>query len=197
MSARVFVYCRVSAEGQVTDDQVKEIMKAGFDLRPSRITTEIISGSVEARKRPVFSALLNKMEKGDVFVVNKLDRLGRNAMDVRATIEHLGNMGVQVYCLALGRDDLAGSAGKTAMQVLNAVAEFERDLLIDRTQAGLQRARAEGKHLGRKFSLTESQRDEVFRRIEQGETISAIAREFKTSRQTILRVKTEKTAMTG
>jgi putative DNA-invertase from lambdoid prophage Rac len=75
------------------------------------------------------------------------------------------------------------------MNVINAVAEFERDLLIERTQAGLSRAKAEGKRLGRPASLTTEQRKEVVRRLGEGAPVSGLAREFKTSRQTILRVR--------
>jgi putative DNA-invertase from lambdoid prophage Rac len=124
-----------------------------------------------------------------VLVVSKLDRLGRNAMDVGSTVAKLAGMGVRVHCLALGGVDLASSTGKLTMNVINAVAEFERDLLIERTQAGLSRAKAEGKRLGRPASLTAEQRKEVVRRLEEGATVSALAREFKTSRQTILRVR--------
>jgi hypothetical protein len=79
----------------------------------------------------------------------ELDRLGRNAMDVRQTVEHLAANSIRVHCLALGGVDLTSPAGKMTMQVLGAVAEFERDLLIERTQQGLKRAKAEGKKLGR------------------------------------------------
>ena len=75
------------------------------------------------------------------------------------------------------------------MNVINAVAEFERDLLVERTHAGLSRAKAEGKRLGRPASLTAEQRKEVARRLGEGAAVSALAREFKTSRQTILRVR--------
>jgi putative DNA-invertase from lambdoid prophage Rac len=75
------------------------------------------------------------------------------------------------------------------MNVLNAVAEFERDLLIERTQAGLSRAKSEGETLGRPPSLPDDQRREVERRLKEGITVSALAREFKTSRQTIMRVR--------
>ena len=101
----------------------------------------------------------------------------------------LDEIGARVHCLALGGVDLASSTGKLTMNVLNAVAEFERDLLVERTQAGLSRAKAEGKTLGRPLSLTEDQRREVERRLKVGETVSALAREFETSRQTIMRVR--------
>jgi hypothetical protein len=108
-----------------------------------------------ALERKGFSKLIDRLESSDVLVVSKIDRLGRNAMDVRATVERLAEMGVQVHCLALGGVDLTSPAGRMTMQVLSAVAEFERDLLIERTQAGLTRAKAEGKALGRPSSLSQ------------------------------------------
>ena len=84
-----------------------------------------------------------------MLVVTKLDRLGRNAMDVGSTVAKLADLGVRVHCLALGGVDLTSSTGKLTMNVINAVAEFERDLLIERTQAGLAAARARGRMGGR------------------------------------------------
>ncbi len=187
--SRVFAYCRVSTIDQTTDNQVQEIAAAGFSVTPQRTITETVSGSVEASSRAGFDKLLNKLESGDVLVVTKLDRLGRNAMDVRATVEGLTGMGVKVHCLALGGVDLTSTAGKLTMGVIAAVAEFERDLLVERTQAGLARARSEGKTLGRPNSLTDTQTRAVNARLEAGDAIAAIARDLKTSRQTIMRVR--------
>ncbi|SDS83170.1 Resolvase, N terminal domain [Pseudomonas umsongensis] len=88
-----------------------------------------------------------------MLIVTKLDRLGRNVMDVRQTVEHLCAEGIGVHCLVLGDVDLTSAAGKMTMKVLDAVAEFERDLLIERTQQGLNRAKKEGKRLGRPEAL--------------------------------------------
>lgn len=147
--SRTFLYCRVSTSTQFTENQVQEVRAAGFDVQTSRVVEETISGSIPASERKGFQALLGKMESSDVLIVTKLDRLGRNAMDVRQTVEHLESSGIRVHCLALGGVDLTSAAGKMTMQVLGAVAEFERDLLIERTQSGLQRAKSEGKKLGR------------------------------------------------
>jgi putative DNA-invertase from lambdoid prophage Rac len=187
--SRVFAYCRVSTADQTTDNQVQEIASAGFDVNAKRIITETVSGSVAASERPGFGQLLNKLEAGDVLVVTKLDRLGRNAMDVRATVEALTGMGVRVHCLALGGVDLTSPAGKMTMGVIAAVAEFERDLLIERTQSGLARARAEGKALGRPRSISDTAIGDVQGRLAAGETISAIAKAYRTSRQTIMRIR--------
>jgi len=188
---RAFAYLRVSTPGQTTDNQLQEIRSAGFGIEPHRVVTETVSGSVATAQRRGFARLLDRLEPGDVLVVTKLDRLGRNAMDVGATVAvaKLAEMGVRVHCLALGGVDLTSSTGKLTMGVINAVAEFERDLLIERTQAGLSRARAEGKRLGRPASLTAEQRRSVLRRLGEGAAVSAVAREFGTSRQTILRVR--------
>ena len=191
--SRTFIYARVSTAEQTAENQIREIETAGFavdqDKRKQRIVAECISGSVAAGERPGFSKLLDRMESGDVLIVTKLDRLGRNAMDVRATVERLAADGVRVHCLALGGVDLTSSAGKMTMQVLCAVAEFERDLLIERTQAGLARAKAEGKVMGRPSALTSQQQEEARSRLTQGATVSELARLFKTSRTTIQRVR--------
>jgi len=188
--SRVFAYARVSTSDQFTTNQVAEIAAAGFEVQPVRMITETISGSVAANQRPGFQKLLNKLESNDILIVTKLDRLGRNAMDVRATVEALAGMGVRVHCLALGGVDLTSPAGKMTMGVIAAVAEFERDLLIDRTQAGLGRAKSEGKTLGRPRALTNTQEGEVLQRLSSGQTVAAVARELKTSRATIMRIRT-------
>ena len=187
--SRVFAYCRVSTRDQTTENQVQEIAAAGYQLTPQRTIVETVSGSVVAAEREGWSRLLNKLEAGDILIVTKLDRLGRNAMDVRATVETLADAGVRVHCLALGGMDLTSAAGKMTMGVINAMAEFERDLLIERTQAGLTRAKAEGKTLGRPQSLDGVQAKLVLQKLGEGEAVAAIARSLGTSRQTIMRIR--------
>jgi len=187
--SRVFAYLRVSTADQTTENQIQEIAAAGFAVEPRRVVAETISGSVAASERQGFCRLLDKMEPEDVLVVTKLDRLGRNAMDVRATVEGLQGLGVRVHCLALGGMDLTSAAGKMTMAVIAAMAEFERDLLIERTRAGLARAKAEGKLMGRPSALSAKQQQEVRARLEAGESLAALARDYRTSRQTIMRAR--------
>ena len=186
---RVFAYCRVSTNDQNPENQKLEILNSGFSVEPKRFVEEKISGSVYASRRPEFIKLLDRLEEGDSLVVTKLDRLGRNALDVRQTIDLLAERGVKVHCLALGSTDLTSSSGKMTMTILSAVAEFERDLIIERTQSGLERAKAEGKKLGRNFSLNEVQQQSVMSDLNSGKSVSETARKFKTSRQTILRIR--------
>lgn len=186
---RIFVYARVSTMGQTTENQIKEIEAAGFNIEPHRVITETVSGSVPISRRKEFTRLLDKMEKDDVLVVTKLDRLGRDAIDVSSTVAKLEAMGIKVHCLALGGVDLTSSAGKMTMGVINHVAQFERDLLIERTQSGLARAKSNGKILGRPKVLSEAHTKEVLEQLQEGRAIAAIARHFNTSRQTIMRVR--------
>ena len=112
---RTFAYCRVSTLDQTTGNQVQEIAAAEFLVTKARTVVETVSGSVAAKERKGFAWLLDKIETGNVLIVTKLDRLGRNAMDVRATVEQLEAAGVHVHCLALGGVDLTSPVGKMTM----------------------------------------------------------------------------------
>jgi putative DNA-invertase from lambdoid prophage Rac len=139
-------------------------------------------------ERKGFAKLLDRMETGDVLLVTKLDRLGRNAMDLRSTVDRLSQEGIRVHCLALGGVDLTSPAGRMTMQVIAAVAEFERDLLIERTQAGLKRAKAQGKALGRPPSLNTSQQEEILAARKEGVSLGVLAAKYGVSRAAIQRV---------
>ncbi|MDE3027402.1 MAG: recombinase family protein [Paracoccaceae bacterium] len=186
---RTFAYARVSTLDQNPQNQVGEIAAAGFMVEPHRMVTETVSGSMSIEQRKGFARLLDRMERGDVLVVTKLDRLGRDAIDVSTTVARLETRGIRVHCLALGGVDLTSSAGKLTMGVINAVAQFERDLLIERTQSGLARAKAQGKQLGRPSALSADQQALVREKIANGETVSSLARELGISRQTVMRAR--------
>lgn len=186
--SRVFAYCRVSKLDLTTDNQTQEIASAGFAIEPRRVITETISGSVTASERPGFAKLVERLEHGDILVVTKLDRLGRNAMDLDMTVAKLAALGVRVHCLALGGADLTSPAGAMVMRVLAAVAQFERELLIERTHSGLSRAKSEGKALGRRAALSTAQQDDVRAKRVAGISLGALAKEYKVSRAAIQRI---------
>ncbi|TAM06400.1 MAG: recombinase family protein [Paraburkholderia sp.] len=186
---RTYIYARVSSGDQTTDNQLHEIRQAGYTATGKRVVTETISGSVCASERPGFARLLDRMESGDELVVSRMDRLGRSASDVTATVERLAAEGISVVCLQLGKMDLTSPAGKMTMGVLNHVAQFERDLLIERTQSGLARARAAGTKLGRRPALSAAKQAEALAKIAAGETIAQVARDFGVTRQIIMRIR--------
>jgi putative DNA-invertase from lambdoid prophage Rac len=183
----VFGYGRVSTTEQTAENQRLEIERAGYQVE-YWFADEGVSGKVSASQRPQFAAMLAKMRKGETLIVTKLDRLGRDAQDVGATIKTLAKRKIEVIVLQLGKLDLASPAGKMMLTMLAAVAEMERDMLVERTQAGLARAKAQGKTLGRRPKTTPEQRAAMIEGYGRGESVSALARLYSISRASVLAV---------
>ena len=156
--------------------------------RYSRVshTSNLLISKTRASELPEFAALLAQIRNGETLVVAKLDRLDRDAQDVGATVKLLAARKIAVIVLQLGKLDLTSPAGKMIM--LAAVAEMERDLLVERTQAGLARAKSEGKTLGRPSKTTVEQRVEIKAKYVAGESVSSLARTYQVSRANILSV---------
>jgi putative DNA-invertase from lambdoid prophage Rac len=183
-----FGYGRVSTREQTTENQRLELEQAGYKL-DYWFADQGVSGKVPACARPQFGTLLEKMRDGETLVVTKLDRLGRDAIDVGGTVRALAARSIKVVVLQLGNTDLTSPAGKLMLTMLSAVAEMERDLLVERTQAGLVRAKSEGKKLGRPSKTTPEQRNEIARRLEKGESVSALARFYGVSRANVIGIR--------
>lgn len=182
-----FAYGRVSTKDQTAENQRGEIERASYVV-DYWFADVGISGKTPASERPQFRRLLDQIRDGEKLVVAKLDRLGRDAMDVSATIRALAARRIEVVVLQLGSLDLASPAGKLMLTMLAAVAEMERDLLVERTQSGLARAKAEGKTLGRPPKTTGQQKKEIRERRADGASLSGLAREFCLSRATVMRI---------
>ncbi len=183
----VFGYGRVSTNQQTTENQRLELINSGFNI--DYWFADTISGKVSSNQRPQFALLLNQIRDGEKIVVSKLDRLGRDAIDVLQTVRTLADRNIQVIVLQLGKTDLTSAAGKLLLTMLVAVAAMERDLLIERTQAGLARAKAEGKQLGRKSKTTPEQRKSILEKLTAGETVSEVARQYAVSRANIINIR--------
>jgi DNA invertase Pin-like site-specific DNA recombinase len=142
----IVAYARVSTDDQACENQRRTV---GTRYAVAKwFSDDGVSGAVAAAQRPAMSALLAYVREGDVVVVAAIDRLGRNTIDVLNTVEALRVKGVSVVSMREGFD-LATPAGKLMLTMLAAVAELERENLKARQLAGLERARAEGKNLGR------------------------------------------------
>lgn len=186
----VFGYGRVSTTQQAAENQRLELSQSGYAIEPDFwFADEGISGKVSANQRPAFKAMLTQIRKGETLIVSKLDRLGRDAIDVLQTVRLLGERGIKVTVLQLGTTDLTSTAGKLLLSMLAAVAEMERDLLVERTQAGLARAKAEGKMLGRPSKTTPEQRSDIRHRLSAGESVSSVARDYGVSRANIIGIR--------
>ena len=186
---RVFAYARVSTVEQLTENQREQIARAGYDIAPRRFIEEQVSGSVPAKQRPGFQRLLERMDEGDTLVVTKLDRIGRDSIDVQQTVERFQSEGIRLVVLQLGNLDLTSSAGALMVKMLAAVADFERDLIIERTQAGQARARAAGTHMGRPSKTTPDQQRAIREALARGATVSSMAASYQVSRATIIAIR--------
>lgn len=195
--SRHFLYCRVSTADQATANQILAAEKAGYTFKPARIVEEQISGTVPAMERPKFAEMVGKLEEEDFLVVTKMDRLGRNAADIDRTVETLRARGVRVIALDLPVMEVTSAAGDLVRRMFAAFAQFERDQLVERTHAGLARAKAEGKTLGRKDALAEIARkrrierselvDEIRAKITAGGSVRTVAKDYGVSHPVIVR----------
>ncbi|EKH3128249.1 recombinase family protein [Salmonella enterica] len=148
--SRTFAYCRVSTSTQSTANQIHSIHQHGYKVTASRvISDEGVSGTIPAMQRPQFVKLLDKLEAGDRLVVLKLDRLGRDNIDIQNTVNHILSLGVELHCLDLPVPNLSSAEGKMMLQMFAAFAEFERNRIAERTKEAIARRKAEGKAVGR------------------------------------------------
>lgn len=149
-SMAIIGYVRVSTGDQSVEAQRHSIeQKHKVDIW---FADEGVSGVVRAADRPAFGELLKYGRNGDILIVGAIDRLGRDTLDVLATVEELQVRGVAILSLREGFD-LSTPIGKAMLTMLAAVAELERSNIKARQMAGIERAKAEGKALGREKTI--------------------------------------------
>lgn len=177
-------YARVSTarQEQSLDTQREQLIDVGCDA--DRIFTDTISGT--KWNRPGLDAALDYMRPDDTLVVTRLDRLGRNLVETATTIADLAERDINVRVLEPALDT-SRTADKVVVNVMASLAEWERDLLVQRTREGVAHARAEGRVAGPKPKLTLDQKRQARTLVEGGESIASVARSFNVSRQTISR----------
>ena len=175
-------YARVSTKRQ--GDSLDTQRQTLEDYGCKKVFTDTISGAKSAR--PGLDEALDYMREGDVLVVTRLDRLGRTALDTLRTISALDERGTPVVMLDPSLDTRT-KEGKLMVTIMSGLAEWERDLLIQRTREGVAHARAQGRVGGPKPKLSSEQAQVVKELIDGGKTISAVARAFGVSRPTIYR----------
>lgn len=168
----IIAYVRVSKDEQTVDNQLVELR--GLYAIDKVFSDEGVSGSSKATSRDGFTACLNYLRDGDTLVVVAIDRLGRNTIDVLETVEALKSKGVRVVSKREGFD-LSTDAGRMVLAVLAAVGQLERDNLIQRTKAGVARAKAEGKHCGRPKANIDAIQDCKARGLSQSATAAELS----------------------
>lgn len=177
-------YARVSTskQGQSLDTQREALIDAGCDA--NHIYTDTISGT--KWQRPGLDDALAYMRPDDTLVVTRLDRLGRNLAETVNTIADLAERDINVKVLE-PELDTSRPADKVVINVMASLAEWERDLLIQRTREGVAHARAQGRVAGPKPKLSNEQAQVAKELLDGGKSVSAVARTFNVSRPTIYR----------
>jgi DNA invertase Pin-like site-specific DNA recombinase len=165
----VWGYARVSTDDQNTAPQVDALIAAGVPRET--LVEEYISGA--AKDRPKFVALLLRLQSGDTLMVWKICRLGRNTLAALQTAEEMNARGVRIVITTLGID-MTTPAGKLVFGILAQLAEFEREQIRERINAGMAAAKARGKHLGRRHALTQHQRREAVKLVESGKSLAEV-----------------------
>jgi DNA invertase Pin-like site-specific DNA recombinase len=175
-------YARVSTRDQNLNPQIDALKAAGAET----IFREKISGA--RADRPQLAKLMASLKAGDIVTVTKLDRLGRSTRELLELIERIGKAGASFRSLGDPLWDTSSSQGRLLSTLLAAIADFERDLIRERTGAGRERAMAAGVKFGRKPKLSDYQRAEAVKRRAAGETLADIAKSYGVSLTMISRM---------
>lgn len=189
--SRTFAYSRVSTNDgrQHTENQKLAIEQAGYEIARGRYFEDHISGSTPAMTRPEFRKMMERLEEGDTVVVRELSRIGRDAIDCMSTVKTFKDRGIKLVVLQLGNLDLTSPSGELMVNVIAAVAQMEKSILVERVNAGLARVKAEGTvKLGRPSKTTATQQEEIRTRKTQGASVSQLARDYNVSRATVLSI---------
>ncbi|WP_205207070.1 recombinase family protein [Asaia sp. As-1742] len=173
-------YVRVSTSDQNNEHQIDSLIKFGVD--PRDIFEDKASGKNMAR--PGWKDCWRDIREKDILVVHSIDRLGRDLVEVVQTVKALHDRGADLKVLTMDLDTRTPT-GRLIFAVVAAMAQWERELIVERTRNGLAAARARGKKGGRKPILTDEQVTEALARIQAGENAQTVAAEYGVSRQAI------------
>lgn len=184
-----FLYSNSAPDMAELEGQLLAADRAGYLVDLRNAFWECTSSSISALERPQLRALVNRVGTGDTVVAMYLSCLGRSVQDILATILKFRKVGAGLYCVQLGRADLARASPPAAVVLLRAIAALDEATRSERMRASAAKAKAGGKQLGRRPTLTKVQQQAILQALANGASVSATARQFETSRQTVLRIR--------
>lgn len=173
-------YARVSTNQQDLTKQLDKLKAAGVKDHKDFLFTDKASGKSD--KRQGLELMMTKARQGDHIVITKLDRLGRNTADMIRIIEDLHERGITVQFLDDGIST-EGSMGKMVTTILAAVAQAERERILERTNEGRRAAMARGVKMGRKPSISQADRERAVKMVSEGIPKAVVAKQLRFSRQ--------------
>lgn len=191
---RVAIYTRVSTGDQTTDSQthaLKEVAeKSGWEVIHI-FEDRAVSGSVSRTSRPAFKALLEACTRREIDIIAcwSIDRLGRSLQDLVGFLQDIDSLGVDLY-MHRQAIDTSTPSGKLLFHVCGVFAEFERSIISERVRAGLDKARAKGKRLGRP-KVSRDKEAEIRTMLEDGVGILKTAKTLGVGSGTVQRIKKE------
>ena len=178
----IYGYARVSAKDQDLAIQISHLESAGC----TRIYQEKVSGVRSDRME--LARAIGSLQKGDILIVTRLDRLARSTRDLLNTLHTITKAGASFKSLGDSWADTTTTHGRLMVTILGGLAEFERELILARTAEGRRRAKAQGVKFGRPPILTSAQREKAFQRLSNGDSQTIVAQALKVSQATISRL---------
>jgi putative DNA-invertase from lambdoid prophage Rac len=193
---RIFFYLNDTTGSEFPERELIQLDKAGYTVALSRVAVESVPVYVPAADRPALGNLLRRCAPEDALVVLELAALGCSPRDVLSTLLRCRRDQIAVHCVELGGVDLAGRPEPQAVKMLRALVRMEARTRSERSRGGHKAAHQNGRATGRPASLSAHDRAGVMDSLDKGLSVSEVARQFGTSRQTVLRIRASSEAQT-
>jgi len=187
--SKMYFYFNLPASEGLPERDLSRLDAAGYRIDLRRVVVDRMPHSRPAMERSALVNMFRRMQARDALVVTQLAFLGNSARDVLSTLERCRDARLRVHCEETGPANLASASAPIAVKTLAAVVELERLSASARTREYLDQAKQDGRPLGRPPSLTRQQHTRILDRLSRGVAVSEIARQFETSRQTVIRIR--------
>lgn len=184
----IFVYVLAEVVAASKEQTIEALGASGLVCEERNVCIDHEKCTLPAAERPVLQRTVRRLWPGDTLVTTHLCSLGNSIIDVLSTLRSVECAGATVVCLSLGRETTAPLDGQLLTQSLELVAELDHVMRQKRARQASDEAANRGLHVGRPSSLSCAQQEAALRALSSGQTVTAIARQFQTSRQTIMRL---------
>jgi putative DNA-invertase from lambdoid prophage Rac len=187
--SQTYFYINGTSASHFPEQELIRLDKAGYTVALNRVAVDGAPPCVAAANRTVLNGVMRRIAAGDRLVVLELSCLGCSVRDVLTTLLKCRKEKISVRCVELGNVDLASRPEPQAVKTLRAIVRMETRTRSERSSTSLRLAQQSGRSTGRPVSLSREHRERVIGLLHKGLSVSEIARQFDTSRQTIMRIR--------